>query len=514
LANVFYQASLYDSAFNCNSLALHIQETIQDSDGMARSYGNIAGSLYAMQEYKRANDYLLLSVGLYKSRNNINGIAVNYSNVVVNFIKLKDYDQAFRYSFMALEMYDKVKDTVNAISVYQNLGNCYYLKKNNDSAMYWYKKALFSARRLNNKAVQMGALSNIGDIAYDLCKYKDAEDNYRELLSLAEGLGYLDYLYYANRDLARLFAKTGDYKNAYNFKVQASIYKDSMLNEDKMKALTSLTAKFETQQVENKNVSLQKENRIQKLNLQRKDIILYSGGALLVLLLAFGWILVRNNRLVANQKLMQLEQKQLLAQINPHFIFNCLNSVQQFVVQNDIINANKYLSDFAMLMRQTLENSKDGIISLSREMEYLQNYLSLEAMRFEDKFSYSIICAGGIDPETIEIPSMIIQPFIENAIQHGLRTLSGKGGVLKIQFRKRGKNLFCEVDDNGIGIEASRKMKEQMFIKHQSHGMELTQKRLELVGKLSKTNYGISIINKKNEKGEPDGTMIIIKFPI
>src|SRR6202012_5364790 len=105
-------------------------------------------------------------------------------------------------------------------------------------------------------------------------------------------------------------------------------------------------------------------------------------------LLIIGFLLIRQNRISTARQKMELEQKQLLAQINPHFIFNCLNSIQQFVVQNDTLNANKYLADFALLMRQTLDNSKDGVITLRREMEYLENYLSFESMRFEDRLHY------------------------------------------------------------------------------------------------------------------------------
>ena len=266
--------------------------------------------------------------------------------------------------------------------------------------------------------------------------------------------------------------------------------------------------------MENKNASLKKEADLQKLRLQHKDILLYGGGAFVALLLASGLLLVRHNKLRTNQKLILLEQKQLLAQINPHFIFNCLNSVQQFVVQNDTENANKYLADFAMLMRQTLDNSKDFTIPLYREIEYLENYLSLESIRFEDVFSYKITCAEDVDTNAVEIPSMIIQPYVENAINHGLTNLEGKAGILNINFFKKENYLFCEVDDNGIGMENAEKFKEQTFIKHQSRGMEMTRQRLALVSKLNSTDYEVAVINKKNSNGLSEGTTIVIKFPI
>jgi LytS/YehU family sensor histidine kinase len=180
-------------------------------------------------------------------------------------------------------------------------------------------------------------------------------------------------------------------------------------------------------------------------------------------------------------------------------------------------NASKYLSGFAALMRQTLENSKESTITLKKELSYLKNYLALEMMRYEDKFDYEIICAD--IPDTIEIPPMIIQPFIENAIRHGLCYLKERKGKLYIRFylssigRKGEKQLICEIDDNGIGREQSQKLKLVNETHYESKGMELTRQRLELVSRNTGSEYVIEVKDKKNEHGEPEGTTIIIKFP-
>ena len=181
---------------------------------------------------------------------------------------------------------------------------------------------------------------------------------------------------------------------------------------------------------------------------------------------------------------------------------------------NDVRNANKYLSGFALLMRQTLENSKDGVITLRKEIAYLENYLVLERMRFEDKFIYEIVCAADINRDTIEIPSMIIQPFIENAIRHGLCYLENRQGKLRIHFYVKNNHLYCEVDDNGIGREQSRKIKMVSDQLHESQGMELTRQRLALVSKTSGNEYKIEIRDKKSMAQESEGTTIIIKFPL
>jgi LytS/YehU family sensor histidine kinase len=253
---------------------------------------------------------------------------------------------------------------------------------------------------------------------------------------------------------------------------------------------------------------------MQKLRLEHKDVFIYGTAGISVLIMVIAFLLIRQNKIKTKQEIFELEQKQLRAQMNPHFIFNCLNSIQHFVVQNDVLNANKYLTDFASLMRKTLELSEGGTITLYKEIDYLNNYLLLEQMRFENKFSYEIKCDKSIESNSIEIPPMIVQPFAENAIRHGLRYLEGTMGKLTISFYKQGENMICEVDDNGIGRVKSQQLKTLTHIEYQSRGMELTQKRLELISKVTNSEFKIDVLDKKDEHEKPLGTKVIIKFPI
>ena len=135
-------------------------------------------------------------------------------------------------------------------------------------------------------------------------------------------------------------------------------------------------------------------------------------------------------------------------------------------------------------------------------------------MRFENKFTYEIICDKSVETNSVEIPPMIIQPFAENAIRHGLRYLEGNTGKLRINFNKQDENIICEVDDNGIGRVKSQQLKTLSHIEYQSRGMELTRKRLELISRVTNSDFRIEVTDKKDEQGKPLGTKVIIKFPI
>jgi tetratricopeptide (TPR) repeat protein len=503
-----------NAAFTYYTQALNLFKTEKDSIGMAKVYQNIGTCFMDKVSFGEAMQNFNKAIEIYKLKNQPHDFGLLCWNIALLYLRHRQYDTGVHYLYQSIDIFKRNQDTItlglpmNALAAYFQETHHY------DSATWYYNKALNIARSTGNKRQQAIALFNIGVSDYEAVKYSEAEKNLRESLILVKEISYEELLIEVEHGLAVLYAHMHNYEKAYRYYDTAYINMDSFRNVEKEKSMTEMTARYNNSELESKNILLKKENDLEHVKLKSKNILIYAGFGSAVLLLIIGLQIVRHNKLRANQRLLQLEQKQLLAQMNPHFIFNCLNSIQQFVVQNDSENANKYLADFALLMRQTLDNSKDGIIPLKREIDYLENYLSLECMRFENKFSYSINCAKDVNINTIEIPSMIIQPFVENAIHHGLRNLATKAGWLIINFYKNKDNLYCEVDDNGIGMEESQKLREQRFIQYQSHGMELTRQRLALVSKMQNAEYEVSVMNKTNAQLESEGTKIIIKFPI
>ncbi len=240
-----------------------------------------------------------------------------------------------------------------------------------------------------------------------------------------------------------------------------------------------------------------------------------AGGALLILLLT-AWLLYRRVLAVVNREreknriekeIASLELRALQAQMDPHFIFNAINSIQHFVLHNDVLAANDYLSRFARLMRLFLESSKNRYISLQNELELLHLYVQLEQLRFEDKFAYEIEVDKRLDKKRVNIPPSIVQPFIENAIHHGLVHLPGKGH-LHISFAwVGGDKLVCTIDDNGIGRKQSAALKEQQGRRHISRGMQLIEERVKTYNFIDGQDIQIHITDKEQ------GTRVEIILP-
>ena len=211
------------------------------------------------------------------------------------------------------------------------------------------------------------------------------------------------------------------------------------------------------------------------------------------------------------KELMELEARALRAQMNPHFIFNCLNSIKSLIQQHEEEKAVNYLTTFSKLIRTLFNNADKKEISLFDEIETCKYYLQLEAMRFDTKFSYSVHIDNNLDLKSIQIPALIIQPFIENAIWHGIVPRNSGGHVSLNALHKEGV-IEIVIDDDGVGREASQKNKSARGLPHHSKGVNLTQSRLELDNLLQQRQAKLEIIDKKVEKEIAAGTKVIISI--
>jgi streptogramin lyase/signal transduction histidine kinase len=214
------------------------------------------------------------------------------------------------------------------------------------------------------------------------------------------------------------------------------------------------------------------------------------------------------------QRIAQTEISALRAQMNPHFIFNCLNSIQYFTASNEADTASEYLSKFSRLIRLVLENSRSEKVTLTNELETLRLYIEMEAMRFQQKVRYEINVSDEVDTDTIQIPPLLVQPFVENAIWHGLMHKE-TGGLVTIAVKQPSEGLLrIEVIDDGVGRLKATELKSKSVIKHKSFGMKVTTERIELINQLYQTNTSVKINDLKDDWGRAVGTEVVVEIPI
>ncbi len=236
-----------------------------------------------------------------------------------------------------------------------------------------------------------------------------------------------------------------------------------------------------------------------------------------ILYAAYRWRIrnIRNQeeeKLLVTKRMADLELKALRSQMNPHFMFNSLNSIKNYILQAEPKLAAEYLSNFSHLIRMILQNSGEKVISLQEELETLILYIELERIRFENKFEFNCIVEDGLRLDSIYIPPMILQPYVENAIWHGLMHKAETGHLL-LKFSKDGNMISCMIDDDGIGRKKSAALKNQSSAKYKSMGMGITKDRIDILNKMNSLGISAEIKDKVDSSGEPSGTSVIVRIP-
>lgn len=218
---------------------------------------------------------------------------------------------------------------------------------------------------------------------------------------------------------------------------------------------------------------------------------------------------------VFQQQIAETEMKALRAQMNPHFIFNSLNSIQKYILKNEHLEASQYLTKFSRLIRLILDHSNQNSILLSSEIDLLKLYVEMESLRFDNRFDYSITADDHLKADTTEIPSMLVQPYVENAIWHGLLHLPpGERGKLTIHFsRDERQNIKVLIDDNGIGREKAAELKSKQVLKKKSYGMQITEDRIAIINRIQHIHATCEVIDKKDESGQAAGTAVVLIIP-
>jgi tetratricopeptide (TPR) repeat protein len=312
--------------------------------------------------------------------------------------------------------------------------------------------------------------------------------------------------------LADLYERNGRNDKALNAfkKYSQAIKKSDDQNKIKLAERADLIQKQREIEELSKDVALgQSEETLAAATVFRQQLVIYGLLLIIVIIAVTSYFIYKNAQAskIANQ---MLALKSLRSQMNPHFIFNALNSVNQFVAKNDERTTNKFLSDFSRLMRLVMENSQEDFIPLYKEQEIISLYLKLEHYRFRDKFDYDIIIDENVNAETVEIPPMLIQPYIENAVWHGLRYKDSKGN-LTLKMTKIPDGLQVEITDNGIGRKRSAELKTENQKRQNSTGLKNIEQRLAIINKVYHSEYAVKI-EDLDAAGET-GTRVIITVP-
>ncbi|MGH2649114.1 MAG: tetratricopeptide repeat-containing sensor histidine kinase [Ginsengibacter sp.] len=381
------------------------------------------------------------------------------------------------------------------------------------------KKALVLVKPWLDKSVDQPSivryLLSFASIDTGLNQWGPAADTLLHAFSVAKESGQEIYIVLALQELAVVNAKLKNFREAYRYQQEYMEHKDSLTSDETKSRLADFEAMNKTRQKEQHIALLQKDNDIKNLQLKnsRQRNVLYLGGFIFLLAATGIAFYQRNRRLkIQGQKIKAELQMQLLrSQMNPHFIFNSLNGIENFILKNDKRQASEYLNKFARLIRIILSNSRKEGVAFTDDMETIQLYIDLELLRFNNKFCY----IKDIDPALLEadyrVPPLLIQPFVENAIVHGF-AYSGKRELqLLITSKLEDDYIIYKIEDNGVGRAEAAVYKARNKSKHVSLGLQITNERINIFNEQHHAQNMLKIEDLYDVKGQPSGTSITIK---
>lgn len=508
--------------------ALRIYEHLRDEPNLANTLSSIGISYWKSKKYGQAINSYARSNELYKAQHKLEKYAMGLLNLANVYVSKNSYDTAMQLYGKALELALEHGNDAEVAFVLGNLGDLHEELGNFKEALAYNLKSLGIRRRLPRKKDLADILLDVGHMYRMTGNYEEAVKYLNEGIAVAQSIGAMALLQTGYENLAKLAEAKENFQKAYEYNQLSNQWKDSIYNETSIKQLNELQTKYETSEKDKQITLLAKEKELQSIETERQVfakktfiagfILLFCLSALIIYIIRQRLLLTTKNSEIKEvslrHQLSELEIKALRAQINPHFLFNCLNSINRMIVKGENENASLYLKKFSRLVRIILENVETNKVSLNNELALLESYIQLEELRFKGKIAYEISIDEKIEKENTYLPPMVLQPFVENAIWHGLmHKEANEQGRIKIAMKEDNDVLFCSIEDNGVGRARSGELKENSDSRTNSIGIRITEERLRLLSK-RRINDLIQIIDLKDTLNTATGTRVEISIPL
>ncbi len=519
LGVVYRRTSSIRAAMDYNQKALELAEAVENpSISLKRSINishNCIGNLYQeLRQYDKAIVQFEKSLLLEAELNNLLGQAINYQNVGECKEELNNLDEALKDYQTSLDLNNTINNDMGRVICYNSIAQIYVKKNQPTKALTYLNIALEKARKLDDDFLIAPVFINFGWAKLLLKDYQEAEKNMLTGLRLSEASNLPYSTTQASRLLSALYKEKGDFEKALQYNVKAEKLEEEILNVNTIRYVNDIIYRYDSQKQSTKIEVLAKENENVTLALRKNRTILLIAGLALALLAGIFYILYRQYQLKNEKKVLTLEQSMLRSQMNPHFLFNSLNSIKLYIINNEQKNAVHYLNKFSKLVRKILEASSLREIPLAEELETAELYMNIENIRFSNEIDFQINIEDGIDPHIVKIPSLILQPFLENALWHGLSSKSGEKKI-QVDICNSEESGFIDIiiTDNGIGRAASERIKLGKVLKRNSVGIDITKDRLLNFSRDFQNSFNLEIIDLFKGDGGANGTKILLHIP-
>ena len=512
IATTYQWFGMFNTAIRYFQIAVNGERKNGNKKGLGLALANL-GELYsesgddvkAIQYSKEALEYLA-------------GVNMPYIMTAINaatyFTNLTQYDSALIYIKKAEKRATQVNDANNLLLIRLAFGGIYLGQKKYDTARNMLEISVADLTKSGDRWNLTRAYISLANLDTSLHNYKEAKNNLLKGLQIAKEYKQQVLVVSILQNLAIISSKLNDYKTAFEYQRDFLAQKDSLTNEKIKASLADLEISYQTKQKEEKIQLLKKDNDIKSLQLKssRQSKYLYLGifiMCLIIMAIIFYQKGHRNKLETAKMK-AELQTRLLRSQMNPHFIFNCLNSIENFIMQNDKRQASDYLNKFSKLIRSILDSSRNEMVPVAKDMEVLKLYIELEQLRFNNKFNYKDFIDPALAGGDYRVPSLLIQSYVENAIVHGLANSENTDLHLTVTASLENDRIKYIIQDNGIGRAKSSEYNRLNKPFHKSIGLKISEDRICLFNGQHGSNGSILITDLIDEYNNPDGTKVEI----
>ena len=525
LAQINLGILLYNSAnFDASNQAFYKAIDYAESCGALRlkavSLNNIGDNLKTLKDFERCRRYTKEAIGINTKISAWRGVAINYELLQQCDLEENLYDAAKRNLIHGMPFAVTSNESYILSQYYLGFGKLQAINNNSDSAIYYFTKAFNEAKLQNDLRNEFQVY--LAEARY--LKTMPAVDKIISLdsaLSIARQTSYLEGISDAAEQLSAVYDEQKNKDSSLYFYRIYRTAADSLFSEKNRRNVIIKESEWMIKRKELENSHLLMLSQIQQKDLSIKNSLLIAVLISLILAIIIGFFIYRNaeakekrTEATLKQKIAEIKMQVLRAQMNPHFIFNSLNSIENFMMQNEKRLASDYLNKFTRLIRTILDSSLNELIPVAKDMEALQLYIDLQQLRFNNKFTYNSF----IDPQIVngdyKVPSLIIQPFVENAIEHGIAHSERTDCTLSVKVTISGDHLLYIIEDNGIGRLQAAAYNEQNKRQHKSLGIAITEDRVHIFNETFNSNEDIVITDLYGPGNEPGGTRVHVKIKI
>ncbi len=514
----YRRMDLVKTALDYHTKALDIARSVKEpsktiSYNIAVSQNSIGNIYLILEQYDLATKQFQKSLILEKKAGNRLGLAINYQNIGYAYDATGDLENALRNYKLSLEYNEQIDSNLGRVICYNSIGQVYIKQGKYDDAKVIIERALKKSLLIGDQFYIASSYINLGWVQEQMNQLSVAEQNLKKGLDAAKTYNLNLSIVEADKHLSDLYQKRKNYELALKHYKEAVTIEKTINNDRNLRYVNDVIIQYENEAKNKEIEALANQNEFWKIKLERNKTIFWYSLLALAIIIGILIAMYRNRQLQQETQILTLEQDMLRSQMNPHFIFNSLNSIKLYIINNEKENAVYYLNKFSKLIRKILMASSEKEISLEDELDTMQLYMNIENIRFSNEIDFQIKIEKHINTTQIKLPSLILQPFLENAIWHGLSSKKDNKHILLEVYRTDNNFITIAITDNGIGRKESNQINQEKILKRKSVGIAITKARLANFSKGYTNDFKIGIKDLYDSEQHPIGTTVIVEIP-